>query len=315
MGRKRENSVVQRPNWMYILCIMKKPLILIAMAVVLFAASEAEAQLGFNPEFLGNAAGAPGPGFCLKFFTSYDYQHSIAAQDIETAFEPQYFFPGFTGDAKRDQIQVIAHLPVGYRRQKVPTGTVESVTGIGLLTVNVEHFWHLIDEEDMQLWFDNAITTSYPTSTENEGISAGGDAKIIRIGGNSFAVGWFTESFFRYKDWLFSVNPVVLVWAFEDERTHDRSGLNISVMNSSVGYQVSKNVGLGVDFGMILGNVAGSSAATGGELPLVLRAYAGPAMLINLPKTSSLQIGSAIDFATKNAAKGMGIFTALWHQF
>ncbi len=301
---------------MYKIITMKKRAILIlAVAAVLLMASEARAQMGFNPEYLGNAAGAPRSGFCLKFFTSYDYQHSLAAQDVETAFEPQYFFPGFTGDIKRDQIQVIAHLPVGYRRQKIPSGNVESVTGLGLLTVNVEHFWHLVDEEDMQWWFDNAITTSYPTSTENEGVTTGGDAKAIRIGGNSFAAGWFTESFFRYKNWLFSISPVALVWAFEDERTHDRSGLNISVMNSSVGYQVSKSVGLGVDFGMLLGNVAGARNAAGAGLPLVLRAYAGPAANISLPKDSSLQIGGVIDFATKNTAKGVGIFTALWHEF
>ena len=302
---------------MYKIITMKKRAILIsAVAVFFLMITEAAAQVGFNPEYLGNAAGAPRTGFCLKFFTSYFYQNGISAHDIETAFEPQLFIPGFTGDIKRDQIQFIAHLPVGYRREMTAAGTVESVTGIGTLTVNVEHFWHLIDEEDMQLWFDNAITSGYPTATDHEGVSTGGGlAPFTRIGGNSFSIGWFTESFFRYKKWLFSVNPVSVAWAFEDDQTNSRDGLNISVMNSSVGYQFFKKAALGVNFGLQLGRVAGSYGPAGAAAPYVLRAYAGPAANISLPKDSSLQIGGVIDFATKRESKGYGIFTALWHEF
>jgi len=302
---------------MYKIITMKKRAILVfAIAAFFLTMTEAAAQVGFNPEYLGNAAGAPRPGFCLKFFTSYYYQHGISGQDIETAFEPQVFIPGFSGDIKRDQVQFIAHLPVGYRREMTTAGTVESVTGIGTLTVNVEHFWRLVDEEDVQFWFDNAITTGYPTATDNQGVSAGGNlAPFMRIGGNSFSVGWFTESFFRYKKWLLSINPVAVVWAFEDDETNSRDGLNISVMNSSIGYQFFEKAALGVNFGMQLGRVAGSNDANGVSTPYVLRAYAGPAALINLPKDSSLQIGGIIDFATKRESKGMGIFTALWHEF
>ncbi|MBN1283645.1 MAG: hypothetical protein JXA24_07745 [Proteobacteria bacterium] len=303
---------------MYISITMKKLSILraAAIAAVVMISAEAAAQVGFNPEYLGNAAGAPRPGFCLKFFTSYFYQNGISAHDVETAFEPQVFIPGFSGDIKRDQIQFIAHLPVGYRRERTAAGTVESVTGIGTLTVNVEHFWHLIDEEDVQFWFDNAITSGFPTATDHQGGSAGGTlAPFTRIGGNSFSIGWFTESFLRYKKWLLSINPVAVVWAFEDDQTNSRDGLNISVMNGSAGYQFWRKVALGVDFGMQLGRVAGSYDGTGAGTPYVLRAYAGPAATINLPRDSSLQIAGVIDFATKRESKGFGIFTALWHQF
>jgi len=168
----------------------------------------------------------------------------------------------------------------------------------------------------MQFWYDNAISSGFPTATDHQGVSSGGTlAPFTRIGGNSFSIGWFTEFFLRYKKWLLSLNPVSLSWAFEDDQTKSRDGLNISVMNGSTGYQVWEKVALGVDFGMQLGRVAGSYGPAGAGSPYVLRAYAGPVATISLPKDSSLQIAGVVDFATKRESKGFGIFTALWHEF
>ena len=133
---------------------MKK---IILVLIFLFVPALAFAQSGYNPEFLGNAAAAPRPGFSPKIFVSYYNQEDISSNDVEVAFEPQYWIYGFTGEKKRDFVQFMAHLPVGYRNQKA-AGTRSSVTGIGSLNANIEHFFKMIDKEDLVMWFDNGLS-------------------------------------------------------------------------------------------------------------------------------------------------------------
>ncbi len=264
------------------------------------------AQTGFNPEYLGNAAGVKGTGFCVKTFLSYFNQNSISAHDIEMAFEPQVFLPGFSGDINKDQIQFIAHLPVGFRTQEDNLGQRNSVAGIGSLAINVEHFWHIIDTPDLEMWLDHAISSGYPTATIHQG---------VRLGGNSFVIGAFQEFFLRYKSYLFSIQPVFIDWSFKDRDTNQRAGFSMNVMNSSVGYQILPNFAAGLSFGLMLGNLAGSRNVNGNELPVSARAYAGPAFNISFNRQLDLQISGIIDIYTKQNTRGQGIFMAFWHHF
>lgn len=288
---------------------------LFLVILIIFACQkEAKAQAGFNPEYLGNAAAPELQVFCVKFFTSYFYQNGISGQDIEVAFEPQVFIAGFSGDPKKDQIQFIAHLPVGYRRQNVG-GQSGSVTGIGTLFFNVEHFWHLVDEEDVEFWFDNALSFGFPTATEHRGVTLAGNPYLVGLGADTYSVGYFQEYFIRYKRFLASVMPINASYGFRDSNTNLRGGLSLALVNSSVGYKLSDIVSLGVNFGILLGNVAGSDNNAGGSLPTTFRAYAGPAALFAFRPNLSWQVGVIIDVATKDASRGQGVFSALWHHF
>ena len=137
----------------------------------------------------------------------------------------------------------------------------------------------------------------------------------VRIGTNAYSVGWFQENFISYKKWLFSISPLSLTWTFRDTKTNVKPGLSMSIMNSSYGYQVSKNVALGVTFAYMLGNVAGADDGLGGKLNASQRFYAGPAACISLWKDTSLQATGIIDAYTKNTDRGQGIFTAFWHMY
>lgn len=293
-------------------------MILFLLAVIsatLFFSGTASAQVGFLPEFMGNAAGVDRPGFCLKFFPSYYYQHSIAAHDAEAAFEPQYFIPGFTGDIHKDQFQFAVHVPVGYRRQKDVAGSVESVTGIGTITTTIEYYWRMIDTEDLDFWFDNGITVGYPTATDNKGISFAGNPYSMRIGGNAFTFGWYQESMIRYKKFLLSIMPIGMTWGFHDRETDTRGGLSLSIMNASAGYAINDYISLGVNFGLLLGNVAGSQDVLKNSVPVSVRFYTGPAALISFLKDYAMQVGVIIDTYTKDVPRGQGIAIALWHHF
>ncbi|MFH1874189.1 MAG: hypothetical protein ABH859_03265 [Pseudomonadota bacterium] len=280
--------------------------IFICLLGIILQSAIALAQTGFNPEYLGNAAGVKGAGFCLKTFLSYFYQNPISAHDIEMAFEPQVFIPGFSGDIHKDQIQFIAHLPVGFRSQQPAGISRDSVVGIGSLAINIEHFWHIIDTKDLEMWLDHAISSGYPTATEHRG---------VRIGGNSFVVGAFQEFFLRYKSYLFSIMPVFIDWSFKDNETNQRAGFSMNVLNGSIGYQIFPNFAAGINFGLLLGNLAGSEDANGVKLPVSARAYAGPAFNISFNDNLDLQIGGIFDVYTRQNTRGQGIFMALWHHF
>jgi hypothetical protein len=296
---------------------MKKTLLFLSVILLatLIYNAKAHAQAGFLPEFLGNAAGVETPGLCIKFFPSYFYQSGIAAHDVEAAFEPQYWIAGFTGDLEKDQILFNVHLPVGYRRQRVPTGTVESVTGIGNLTTTIEHYYHIIDEEDLEWWFDNGITGGYPTATENNNLFISGQAFPVAIGSSAYSVGWYQENMIRYKKFMTSFQPVTLNYGFRDDRTGSRSGLSMSIMNGAVGYQVSSWAHLGVGMGLLLGNVVGGEDANGNSLPTSIRYFVGPAALLGFDDNNAIQISVLIDAYTRNVTRGQGIAVAIWHHF
>ena len=294
---------------------MKKLILAISFILLSTALStDAIAQVGFQPEFLGNA-NASRPGFALKFFPSYFHQHGIRAHDIEAAFEPQFWIPGFTGDIKKDQLQFVIHLPVGYRVQDNAAGGRPSVTGIGTLTTAIEHYLHIIDTEDLEFWFDNGIVAGYPTATNNRGISISGQKYSMSIGSDSYSVGWYQENFIRYKKWIFTVSPIALNWGFRDDVTNVRNGLSLTIMNSAVGYQVVSWAHVGLNLGMQVGNIVGDQSATGTNLPNTWRAWAGPAGLFVIDDNTSLQMAILIDTYTKNINRGQGIFFALWHHF
>lgn len=280
--------------------------VILFCAVITCCCLPANAQQAFNPEYLGNAAGTGKSGFALKTFLSYFYQNAIDAHDIEMALEPQGWFPGFSGDPQHDQLQVIAHMPFGYRVQDTGAGTRGSVVGIGSLTVNVEHFWHLIDETDLEMWLDHALTASFPTTTDRE---------LVRIGSNAYTAGMFQEMFIRYRRFIASVMPLMVTWTTNDEKTNVRSGLTLGILNSSVGYQAFDRVALGLSCGLALGNVAGTADLNGAGLPLAVRAYAGPAISVSFPHDISLQASGIIDVYTRDVARGQGVFMALWHFF
>jgi len=296
---------------------MKKTILLLSLlaAVSLLGARDAMAQQAFLPEFLGNAAGVKSPGLCLKFFPSYFYQHDISAHDAEAAFEPQYWIPGFTGDLEKDQIQFVVHLPIGYRRQRVAAGTVESVTGIGNLSTTIEYYYHIIDEEDLEWWFDNGITGGYPTATEHSGVFIGNKHYTIAVGSRAYSVGWYQENMIRYKKFLASFQPVTFTYGFRDDQTGNRSGLSLSIMNGAVGYQVSSWAHLGVGMGLLLGNVVGGEDANGNSLPTSVRYFVGPAALLGFDDNNAIQISVLIDAYTRNVSRGQGIAIAIWHHF
>lgn len=278
--------------------------------------SSAHAQKGFVPELLGNASGVDRQGFALKYFNNYYYQDRTSANDVEVAFEPQIWIKGFKGDMKKDQFQFIVHVPIGYRREKdTATGQFNSVTGIGSINANVEYYYRLIDTEDTTWWFNNAISTGFPTATEHDGVRVGGHSYKMTIGGDAYTLGWFTESFIKHKRFMASIMPVMVTWAWKDSKTKTRGGMLLNIMNGSVGYGVTEKFFLGADFGLLMGSVYGSKDVAGNSLPVSYRAYAGPAALITLPKDSSLQISTAIDFATKEIDRGQGIYIVLYHMF
>lgn len=294
---------------------MKKLILAISLILITIAFSiDATAQVGFQPEFLGNA-NASRPGFALKFFPSYYYQRGISAHDVETAFEPQFWIPGFTGDIKRDQLQFVIHVPVGYRIQNTTAGGEVSVTGIGTVTTAIEHYLHIIDTEDFEFWFDNGIVAGYPTATNNKGVSFSGLQYSLRLGSESYSVGWYQENFIRYGPWIFTISPIAINWGFRDDTTGVRNGLSLTIMNSAIGYAVASWAHLGLNFGMQVSNIVGDESATGGNLPNAWRAWAGPAGLFGIDDNTSLQMAILIDCYTKNINRGQGIFFALWHHF
>lgn len=296
---------------------MKKTIFLslLILFLTLSFSTTALAQAGFLPEFLGNAAGVQTPGLCIKFFPSFFYQSGIDAYDAEAAFEPQYWIAGFTGDLKKDQIQFVVHLPVGYRRQRVATGQIESVTGIGNLSTTIEYYYHIIDTEDFEWWFDNGITGGYPTATEHNGVFIGNKHYTVAIGSRAYSVGWYQENMIRYKRFLASFQPVTFTYGFRDDRTGTRSGLSLSVMNGAVGYGVNSWAHLGVGMGLLLGNVVGSEDPNGNSLPTSVRFFAGPAALLAFGDNTSIQISVLIDAVTRNVDRGQGLAIAIWHHF
>lgn len=297
---------------------MKKILVsLFLFSAILIAHNKtARAQQGFVPELLGNASGVQEPGFAFKFFTTYFYQERNEAHDVEVAFEPQIWIPGFTGDMERDQLQFIVHVPMGYRRQKAGPGIHNSVTGIGTINVNAEYYWRMINNADTSMWFDNAITIGFPTATEHEGVRVGQYAAPIgRIGGNNYSIGWFQENMLKHKKFMLSLMTVLASWNFKDEKTNVTNGLSLNIFNGAAGFQISEHAYIGADFGLLLGRVIGAKDAAGNSLPVTLRAYAGPAALITWGSNISLQISTAIDLATRYVNRGQGAYIVLWYHF
>jgi hypothetical protein len=294
---------------------MKKLFLAISFILITTAFSiDAAAQVGFQPEFLGNA-NASRPGFALKFFPSYFYQRGISAHDVETAFELQFWIPGFTGDTTRDQLQFVIHTPVGYRIQDAPGGGRVSVTGIGTITTAIEYYLHVIDTEDFEFWFDNGITGGWPTATNNRGVTFSGHRYSLILGSDTYSVTWYQENFIRYKKWIFTVSPIAVSWGFRDDSTGVRNGLALTIMNNAIGYEVASWAHLGLNMGMQVSNIVGDESATGGNLPNAWRAWAGPAGLFGIDDNTSLQMAILIDCYTKNVNRGQGIFFALWHHF
>jgi hypothetical protein len=271
----------------------------------LFFSSTALAQTGYNPEFLGNAAAAPRPGFSPKIFLDYFNQSGISGNDVELALEPQYWIRGFTGEEKRDYVQFLLHLPMGYRSED-DSGNKDRGWGIGTLNANVEYFFKMFDDEDLVWWFDNGISGGFPTATGKEG---------LRVGGRSYMVTWFQENYFSFGKWVMSISPISVTFVFKDSDTKVTPGLALNIMNSAYGYQVADWCALGVTGAYQFGNVLGSDDGFGNELDYVHRAYVGPAFLFPLPKDSSLQVSGLIDVYTKGVARGQGFAAAFWHMF
>ncbi|MFH1830310.1 MAG: hypothetical protein ABH871_06000 [Pseudomonadota bacterium] len=295
---------------------MKK--LLIPFVLILISTtynSAAFAQQAFQPEYLGNASAPQKQGFSLKFFPSYYYQQGISAHDVEVAFEPQFWIAGFTGDAKKDQLQFVIHMPIGYRNQKDANNTRQSVTGIGMLTTTIEYYWHFIDTDDLEFWFDNGITAGWPTATENQGVHIGSHPHTVQIGARSYSLGWYQESFIRYKRFMLTIMPIAASWGFRDDKTRNRGGLSLTIMNGSAGYALNSWAHLGINFGLLLGNVTGAEDVNGNSLARTVRFFTGPAALLSFDENTSLQIGVLIDAATKNTNRGEGIAMALWHFF
>jgi len=267
----------------------------------------AKAQVGYNPEFLGNAAAAPRPGFSPKIFVDYFNQNKIGGNDYEVAIEPQYWIRGFTGEEKKDYIQFLAHFPFGYRSENKTSGSgMDLGWGTGTLSANVEHFWKLIDSEDTVWWFDNGLSVGFPTGTGKEG---------LRLGGDAYNVTYFQENYFRFGKWIFSISPIAATYIFKDTDSQETHGLALNIMNSAYGYQITDAVALGVTTAYQLGNVMGSNDGVGGKLARTQRLYVGPAACISLPYESSLQISGLIDVHTKNVTRGQGLTMAFWKMF
>jgi len=277
---------------------------LIGLTILLLFPTVSSAQSGFNPEFMGN--GAPGPfgGFCMKYFMSYFHQEGINAHDPEIALEAEYFSPGFSGSLEKDQFLYLVHAPIGYRSES-ENGETSRGGGIGSISANVQHFYQLHKSDSSEVWFDNGISVGFPTATKNDG---------VRIGGNSYSLTWYQENFVKKGRWIASFIPVAVSWGFRDSHNDEKSGLSLSFANSSIGHKISSKVFLGVNFGLSLGRVVGSSDGEGESMPQSLRLYAGPSGAIEIQKNLFLQIGSAIDLANHETDRGQGVFLALWNH-
>ncbi|MBT3181169.1 MAG: hypothetical protein HN337_01530 [Deltaproteobacteria bacterium] len=274
--------------------------------ILLMQIGTASAQVGFNPEYLGNANAPSRTGFALKTFQSYYYQNSITASDVETDFETQYYTKAFTGDIKKDMFQWALHLPVGYRYQKDANNVGRSVTGIGNLNAIIEYYYNIIDDGETKFWFDNGLVVGFPTATQNNG---------VQLGGDNYSITWFQENFVYHKPFMLTINPISVTWSFRDDNTNQMAGLGLSLMSGSAGYEINEKVYLGIDFGLTLGNIIGSDDGNGNSLPRSLRAYTGPAALIAFNSDTSLQICTVVDFVTRQVSRGQGIFLVLWHHF
>jgi len=287
---------------------MKIKILLVGLffLLTLFTFSTASAQTGFNPEYLGNAGAPPKTGFALKTFESYFYQNTPKAHDVETTFETQFYTKAFTGDIKKDMFQWALHLPIGYRRVNAVAGPARQITGIGNFDVIIEYYRNFIDNGETTWWFDNGLTTGFPTSTFNNG---------MRIGNNAYSLTWFQENFIHHKPFMLTIMPIAVNWTFEDNKTNTRDGLSLTIMNGTAGYDITDNFHLGVDFGLLLGRVLGSDNGAGGSLSRTLRAYAGPGGLINFTPNTALQFCGVIDFVTSNTDRGQGLFLVLFHIF
>ena len=270
------------------------------------------AQVGYNPELLGNASAAPRPGFSPKIFFDYFNQNSVSGNDVEIAIEPQYWMRGFTGDKQKDYIQLAAHIPFGYRSvaSSELTDTLGHTTntgfGLGMINVNVEHFYSMTENKDSEWWFDNGISIGLPTAVGKTG---------LRIGGNSCVITWFQENFVRAGKWIFSVSPVAVSYAFKDSNNKTTPGLSLNILNSAVGYQILDSLALGATTAYQLGNIAGTNDGSGGTLSRTQRMYVGPAANISFEHDSSLQISVMVDVLAKNVVRGQGVAFAFWHMF
>jgi len=287
---------------------MKKKILLVGLFFLftLLTLRTASAQQGFNPEYLGNAGAPVKTGFALKTFQSYYYQNRPKANDVETTFETQFYTKGFMNDIEKDMFQWALHLPIGYRRVNAVAGPDRQITGIGNFDIIIEYYHNLINNGDTTWWFDNGLTTGFPTSTFNNG---------MRIGNNAYSLTWFQENFFQHKSFMMTLMPIAVNWTFEDEKTNTRDGLSLTVMNGTAGYKITEKFHFGVDFGLLLGRVLGSDNGAGGSLSKVVRAYAGPGGLVSFTPTTALQFCGVIDFVTRNTDRGQGIFLVLFHMF
>jgi len=263
------------------------------------------AQTGYNPEFLGNAAPPPRPGFSPKIFFDYFNRDEISGNDAEMAFEPQYWIRGFTGDKKRDYLQFLVHVPFGYRSQDGGT-TTEKGWGLGSVNANIEHFWRILETDNVAWNFDNGISGAFPTATGNEN---------IRISGNSYVVNWFQENYIKIGRWVMSISPISVTYVFKDSKTDLTPGLALNIMNSAYGYQVTDAVALGVTTSYQVGNLLGTDNGSGGKLDKTQRLYFGPAACLSFKNESSLQISVMIDAVTRNVIRGQGIAIAYWKMF
>jgi len=272
---------------------------------LLLIPSVSTAQVGYNPELLGNAAAAPRPGFSPKIFFDYFNQNSISGNDVEIAIEPQYWIRGFTGDKQKDYIQFLAHIPFGYRTVD-DNNLTNTGFGLGMINVNVEHFWDISENKDFVWWFDNGVSVGLPTAFGKND---------LRIGGNSYAITWFQENFIRNGKWLFSLSPIAVSYAFKDSNNKTTPGLSLNILNSAVGYQILDSFALGVTTAYQLGNIIGTNDGSGGTLNCTQRLYVGPATSISLENDSSIQISVMVDVLAKNVVRGQGVAFAFWHMF
>lgn len=294
---------------------MKKLATLIFFLSTLTISSLASAQVGFNPEYLGNANAPKRTGFAQKIFQSYYYQNAIKAHDVETDIEAQFYTKAFTGDIKKDMFQWALHLPFGYRYQENANGQGNSVTGIGTLNAIIEYYHNIIDDGETTWWFDNGLVAGFPTATVNGGLNIHSNNSPVRIGSNSYSVTWFQENFVYHKPFMLTINPISVTYNFRDVETNLRAGLALNVLNGSAGYEINEHIYLGLDFGLILGNLLGANDGAGNSLQYNLRAYAGPAALFAFNENNSLQVCTVIDFATKRVNRGQGLFAVWWHHF
>lgn len=280
-------------------------LFILLTLVAFLVPSVARAQTGYNPEFLGNAAPAPRPGFSPKIFFDYFNRNEISGNDVEMALEPQYWIRGFTGDEQKDYIQFLTHIPFGYRSQDGATAT-EKGWGLGSINANIEHFWTILKTDNAVWHFDNGLSVAFPTAVGKQN---------IRIGGNSYVVGWFQENYIKIDKWVMSISPISVSYVFKDSKSNITPGLALNIMNSAYGYLVTDAVALGVTTAYQLGNLVNTNDGTGAKLAMIHRLYFGPATCISFKNESSLQISVMIDAFTKNVIRGQGVALAYWKMF